>query len=136
MTADAWQEQVLLAKDVPNTAMQVDIDGDGDFDVLAAARLAQQAYILENRGRDAEGAVIIEPHRIIIDASTRPGCTVATSAFQSAFRDLSGDGRLDLVVGVIENCGDPRAPVPAPAGMGVPQPHKNIRGLGATAPCD
>ena len=29
MTADAWQEQVLLAKDVPNTAMQVDIDGDG-----------------------------------------------------------------------------------------------------------
>ena len=115
MQADAWHEQVLLEKDVPNTAMPVDIDGDGDLDILAAARLAQQAYILENRGNDGQGTVAIEPHRVAIDARTVPGCTVATTAFQSAFRDINGDGRLDMVTGVIEKCGDPRASGGLPA---------------------
>lgn len=112
---DAWHEQVLLAKDVPNTAMPVDIDGDGDLDVLAAARLAQVTYILENRGTDAAGKVAIVPHPVAIDESALPGCIVATSAFQSAFRDLNRDGRTDLVTSFFENCGDPRVPGGLPA---------------------
>ena len=134
LDAGAWREQVLLAKDVPNTAMPVDIDGDGDLDVLAAARLAQVAYILENRGIDGLGAVRVLPHPIAIDDSAMPGCTIATSAFQSAFRDMNGDGRLDLVVGVLENCGEPRAPggLPAlgwleqPATLDAPWPYHRI----------
>lgn len=111
----AWREQVLFEKDVPNTAMPVDIDGDGDLDVLAAARLAQEAYFLENRRIESSGAVQVVPHRIVIDDTALSGCTVATSAFQSAFRDMNGDGRPDLVTGVFENCGDPRAPGGLPA---------------------
>lgn len=110
-----WREQVLLAKDVPNTAMPVDLDGDGDLDVLAAARIEQQAYILENRGTGAEGKVTVVSHPIVIDDSGLPGCNVATSAFQSAFRDMNGDGRLDLVTGFFEKCGEPRAPSGLPA---------------------
>ncbi|WP_459788303.1 FG-GAP repeat domain-containing protein [Alteriqipengyuania sp. 357] len=110
LDAKAWREQVLLAKDVPNTAMPVDIDGDGDLDVLAAARLLQQAYILENRGTDQAGLVVIEPHLVRIDDTAVPGCTVATSAFQSTFRDMNGDGRPDLVTSFFEKCGEPRAP--------------------------
>lgn len=122
MRADAWQEQVLLVKDVPNTALPVDIDGDGDLDVLAAARLAQEAYILENRGTDSAGATQVVPHPIAIENSVLPGCTVATSAFQSAFRDMNGDGRPDLVTSFFEKCGDPRASGGVPALGWIEQP--------------
>ena len=111
----AWHEQVLLARDVPNTAMPVDIDGDADLDVLAAARLDQVAYVLENRGTGSDGKVDIAPHAIAIDDSALGGCRVTTSAFQSAFRDLNGDGTPDLITGVFEKCGDPRAPGGLPA---------------------
>ena len=110
----SWREQVLLRKDVPNTAMPVDIDGDGDIDILAAARLAQQAYLIENEGRQTSGEVRVVSHAIEIDPGSSP-CTVVTSAFQSDFGDLNGDGRLDLVLAVMEQCGDPRAPNGLPA---------------------
>ncbi|WP_370177896.1 FG-GAP repeat domain-containing protein [Alteriqipengyuania sp.] len=115
MEAGSWREQVLFKKDVPNTAVPFDIDGDGDLDILAAARIAQDAYILENLGPAEDGTVRTAAHKIAIDDSSLPECTVTTSAFQSAFRDMNGDGRPDLVTGVFEKCGDPRAPGGLPA---------------------
>ena len=122
----AWKEQVLFARDVPNTAMPVDIDGDGDFDVLAAARLLQQVFILENRGTGAEGSVAIEPHPVVIEIAdpARAHCAALSSAFQSDFADLDRDGRLDLVVGVMERCGDARAPGGLPALGWLRQPER------------
>lgn len=110
----SWQEQPLLQRDVPNTAMPVDIDGDGDIDVLAAARLEQKAFILENLGLEDGGEVSIRVKPIEIESGDFP-CGLTTSAFQSDFADMDGDGRLDVVVGVIENCGDDRAPNGLPA---------------------
>lgn len=117
LDAGAWSEQVLFARGIPNTAMPVDIDGDGDLDVLAASRLEQRMYVLENRGLTRAGQVDILPHPVTIDApaGAAAGCDVASSGFQSQFRDLDGDGRLDLIVGVIEDCGDARAPNGLPA---------------------
>ncbi len=117
LDGDSWQEQVLFEKDVPNTAMPVDIDADGDLDVLAATRLEGRIYILENRGLGTTGATRMVPHRVVIENPLyeTPGCAVSSSAFQSQIRDLDQDGRLDLVVGVAEHCGDSRAQHGLPA---------------------
>lgn len=100
----SWREQVLSREVVPNTAMPVDVDGDGDMDVLAAARLHQTMTMLENTGPREGGGIEVLPHTIeIIPGLTAPeGWRRTSSAFQSDFEDIDGDGRLDLAVAVYE----------------------------------
>lgn len=104
LEAASWREQVLSREVVPNTAMPVDVDGDGDLDVLAAARLRQTMTMLENRGPRQGGGIEVAPHPIeIVPGFAAPESWQGTSsAFQSAFEDIDGDGRLDLAVAVHE----------------------------------
>lgn len=64
----SWQEQVLLRRGIANTAQPVDVDGDGDLDLLAASRNAQQMFVLENLGTKADGTLDIAVHDIPIEA--------------------------------------------------------------------
>ncbi len=104
LQSPSWHEQVLSLEVVPNTATPVDIDDDGDIDVLAAARLHQTLTLLENAGRREEGGVRVVPHPVII----APGFPVpvdwrgTSNGFQTAFGDIDADGRKDLVVAVYE----------------------------------
>jgi len=109
----AWTEHVLLNEGVPNTAMPVDIDSDGDLDLLAAARIQNRMFILENRGSTDSGGIEMETHEIAL----QPGFDAPvdwrglSNAFNSVFEDLDGDGRPDLIVSVREFSmgGDPTA---------------------------
>jgi hypothetical protein len=100
----AWREQVLFRTAVPNTAMPVDIDEDGDWDVLVADRLQQQLTMLEVLNPEAADGVQVGAHSIRIEPGFEVGTNwhASSGAIQSAFADLDADGRKDLVVGVNE----------------------------------
>jgi CubicO group peptidase (beta-lactamase class C family) len=100
----SWREQVLLREGIANTAQPVDIDGDGDFDLLAAARNRQEMFLLETLGPRPDGTLDIAVHGVSIapPAGAADGWRGRANAFQSDWADIDGDGRTDLLVNVVE----------------------------------
>jgi hypothetical protein len=103
----AWREHVLLKKGVPNTALPVDIDNDGDWEILAADRIGEQMTILEidNTNSSEEVSVREFPIRIVPGFEANDGWRGYSGAFQATFTDLDHDGRKDLIVNVVEDSG-------------------------------
>ena len=81
----SWQRQVLGNYSIPQNAEPVDLDGDGDLDIMVGARGESRLVFFENLG-DLEFA----EHAIGINGPAMAG-------FNLEYADLSGDGRLDIV---------------------------------------
>jgi hypothetical protein len=100
----SWREQVLLRRGISNTAQTIDVDGDGDVDVLTSARNRQELVLVENLGFLENGQLKTVVHDISVtpgfDASA--GWTGVSNAFQSDWADLDGDNRKDLLVTMTE----------------------------------
>ena len=101
---ESWHEQILFSGGVPNQVIPVDIDNDGDLDVLVAKRVQHQMYIIENLGTDDTGHIQHRSIPIEIQASfDNPEHWQGRSqAFNAEFADIDHDGRLDLITNVLE----------------------------------
>lgn len=109
LESQSWHEVVLFKEGVPNTALPVDIDGDGDVDVIAAKRVRQQIVIIENRGSSERDAVVTQakPVRILPSFDVPEGWRALSNAFHADTADINNDGRLDILVNVLELADDP-----------------------------
>lgn len=105
LQASSWKEHVLTRVAVPINAQPIDVDGDGDVDVVGGSRNERRIMWFENRGSRAL-AFVEHPIEIVgtsVPDDERPnnfrGTTRAlVTGFNLDFADLSADGRVDVVL--------------------------------------
>jgi len=91
---EAWVEHVLTLVPWPINSQTVDLDGDGDIDVVAASVAEGRSMWFENVG--VNGAIEFTEHAMTI---AEPGAAEppTVNVFNMDYSDLNGDGRLDIV---------------------------------------
>jgi hypothetical protein len=89
LDASGWKEHVLTRVAVPINVQTVDLDGDGDLDVVGGSRNEQRIMWFENRS-STELAFV--EHAIELAGAA------AVWGFNMDFDDLNGDGRVDIVL--------------------------------------
>jgi hypothetical protein len=104
LTASSWRERELITLRVPINARPVDIDRDGDMDVLTGSQVDRQPFLIENLLDEPGGRLDFRRHRLVFELAggPPPEWSGETSAFNVDVADLDGDGRLDIVLTVGE----------------------------------
>ena len=87
LVAENWRESVLGFFSVPQNAEPVDLDGDGDMDIVVGSRGERRLVWFENTGN---GELQFSEHAIGIVGASMGG-------FNLEYADLNGDGRLDII---------------------------------------
>jgi hypothetical protein len=110
-----WTEHELGRYAIPINSHPVDVDSDGDVDIVGGARAERRVFWFENQGGKLAhprlgrgGPVSFVERRIDIEGKPPADWqrlpdfakfpAPLTTGFNFAFVDLSGDGRLDAVV--------------------------------------
>ncbi|PCJ26629.1 MAG: hypothetical protein COA96_04735 [SAR86 cluster bacterium] len=88
LNGDSWTEITLGRYSVPQNAEPVDLDGDGDMDIIVGTRGEGRLIFFENISQD--GNFEFREHAIGINGATAAG-------FNLEYTDLNGDGRLDII---------------------------------------
>ena len=83
----SWDEVILGYYSVPQNAEPVDLDSDGDLDIVVGTRGEQRLIWFENLGT---GQLEFREHAIGINGTRMAGFTLE-------YTDLNGDGRLDII---------------------------------------
>ena len=95
LTDAAWTEHVLTRVPWPINSQPVDLDADGDLDVVAGSVAERRMLWFENRSSGA--AFDFAEHRIDVVTTDVGVDPIVVHGFNMAFVDLSGDGRLDVL---------------------------------------
>jgi hypothetical protein len=93
LIGDSWHEIVLGNYSIPQNAEPVDLDSDGDLDIVIGSRGENRLAWFENTSRDSK--IEFTEHAIGINGPSMGG-------FNLSYADLNGDGRLDII-GAAEN---------------------------------
>lgn len=102
LDGSSWVEHELIRVVWPINSEPVDIDGDGDMDILGGSVAETRIVLFENDGRgnfrthplNIAGTTLVGDERPAYRAdNTGP----VVSGFNMAYDDLNGDGRLDIV---------------------------------------
>ncbi len=104
LQGDSWHEQELTRAGIPNQVLAVDIDGDGDRDVLTAQRLKQKMTWLINQGVLGFSK---QPIEVLAQTDSDAEVYAVSNAFNAVFADIDADGRLDLITNFVEFHGPP-----------------------------
>jgi hypothetical protein len=91
-----WKEHVLTKVKVPINSQPVDLDGDGDLDILAGAREELRIFWFENLG--AKEISFAEHPIAIVPAGEFPPGDGKVTGFNLSFHDFNADGRLDVAL--------------------------------------
>jgi len=91
----AWREHVLTEVPWPINAEPVDLDGDGDLDVVGGSVAQGRIVWFENRGGD--GTFEFAEHTVEIEGPATDAMPPVVNGFNMEFVDLNEDGRLDIV---------------------------------------
>jgi hypothetical protein len=87
LEGSSWQRSELGSYSIPQNAEPVDLDGDGDMDIIVGARGDARLVYFENLGT---GSLDFEEHAIGIYGGAMGG-------FNLEYTDLNNDGRLDII---------------------------------------
>lgn len=87
LLADSWEETIIGNYSIPQNSEPVDLDSDGDFDIMVGTRGENRLAWFENLGGSS---LQLREHAIGIVGAPMAG-------FNLEYTDLSGDGRLDII---------------------------------------
>ena len=96
MDASGWVEHELTQVLTPINSSPVDLDGDGDLDILGGSRYESRILWLENLGTRT---IQFREHRIEVTDRSVPwqAREMHLTGMNVAFLDVNGDGRLDIL---------------------------------------
>ncbi len=87
LNGDSWQEIILGNYSIPQNSEPVDIDGDGDLDLIVGSRGEDRLILFRNPG---DGSLDFTEEAIGVVGPRLAG-------FNLEYADLDGDSRLDII---------------------------------------